>query len=83
MQGWKKLTKKRRAIIEDCLRMEIDTYDQYLTGDVYGYRISVDGEIIDSCYGFFGEELVKEEAITSAKRCTGRILEEALEVTYV
>jgi hypothetical protein len=83
MQSWKRLTKVRLAKVEDNLRVEVEIYDQYLTGDVYGYRISVDGEIIDSCYGFFGEELVKEEAITSAKRCTGRILEEALEVTYV
>jgi hypothetical protein len=82
-QEWKYLTKERRAKVEEYLRSEINIYDQYLTGDVYGYRISVDGEIIDSCYGFFGEELVKEEAIISAKRCVGRILEEELEITYI
>lgn len=82
MQGWKKLTKERRAKIEEYLRGEIDIYDQYLTGDVYGYSVAVDGEVVDSCWGFFGEEFAKEEAITSAKHCIGRVLEEELEVTY-
>jgi len=33
---------------------EVKTYDQYLTGDVYGYEIKEDGEVIDSCWGFYG-----------------------------
>lgn len=83
MQGWKKLTKERRAKVEKYLRGEIDIYDQYLTGDVFGYSVAVDGEVVDSCYGFFGEEFAKEEAITSAKHCIERVLEEELEVTHV
>jgi hypothetical protein len=30
-------------------------YDDYLTGNVYGYRITdADGEDKDSCYGYYG-----------------------------
>lgn len=39
-----------------CLKAEVETYDQYLTGDVWGVRIkNADGEEMDSCWGFFGD----------------------------
>lgn len=53
---------------EQCLRGEVKTYDQYLVGDVYGFTIvnPKDGEEIDSCWGFYGLEAVKEEADSMA-----------------
>ena len=51
------------------LEGEVETYDQYLTGDVYGYRISkIDKcnhghehkDEIDSCWGFYGMDSVEE-----------------------
>lgn len=60
--GWKVLTKGRRKQVEDSLRMEIHVYDQFLTGDVYGYVITDEEEdVIDSCWGFYGEEVCLEE----------------------
>lgn len=55
---WKVLTKKRRKQIEKYLRSEVETYDQYLTGDVWGYIIQdEDGnEDYDSCWGYFGQD---------------------------
>jgi len=35
----KHITKKVLALAESCLRGEVETYNQYLTGDVYGYRL--------------------------------------------
>ena len=54
--GWKKITKKRRAQIEKYLTGEVEVYDHYLTGSVYGYSIEKgeDEEHIDSCWGYFG-----------------------------
>ena len=54
--GWKNITKKRRAQIEKYLTGEVETYDHYLTGSVYGYTITKgeDEEDVDSCWGFFG-----------------------------
>lgn len=51
-----------RQATQHMLRAEVTTYDQYLTDDVYGYRVEVqneDGEWteIDSCWGFFGLDL--------------------------
>jgi hypothetical protein len=48
-------TKATRAKAEKCLKGEVETYDQYLRGEVYGYTIKdpngVDG---DSCWGYLG-----------------------------
>ena len=39
-----------------CLRGEIETLDQYLTGQVYGYVVrDPQGEELDSCWGFYGD----------------------------
>jgi hypothetical protein len=41
---------------------EIETYDQYLTGDIYGYQIKgPDGQDGDSCWGFYGHEYALEQ----------------------
>lgn len=53
--GWNRITKKRRAILEQQVRLEIELYDQYLRGDVFSYVIEDEnGEEIDSCGGFYG-----------------------------
>jgi hypothetical protein len=36
---WKVITKKREDMIVEILRGEVKVYDQYLTGDVYGYKV--------------------------------------------
>lgn len=62
--GYKVLTKQRIEKLEKYLRAEVETYDQYLTGDVYGYIITDDdtGEELDSCYGFYGSEYCESVA---------------------
>jgi hypothetical protein len=51
-----------------CLESEVTEYDQYLTGQVYGYVITDDdGTEVDSCWGFYGLDYCKEEATAQAK----------------
>lgn len=64
--GWKIITQKRREQIEKYLDGEIETLDQWYTGDVYGYETVIPEEcelnlpqIDDSCWGFFGDEGIK------------------------
>lgn len=58
--GWKNITKSRREKIEGYLDGEVETFDQYLRGDVYGFIIEdEDGEETDSCWGFFGDDPFK------------------------
>jgi len=55
--GWKVLTKARLGKLEEILRNEVKTYDQYLRGEVYGYRVlDKDGDEVDSCWGFYGDD---------------------------
>lgn len=46
---------------EECIRAEIETYSQYIRGDVWGYVAEelVDDEWTetDSCWGFFGSDV--------------------------
>lgn len=59
----KRLSKKLLEKVEEILVNEVKTYDQYLTGDVWGYIIEDDdGEHIDSCWGFFGHDYCEQEA---------------------
>lgn len=61
--GWKRLTKQRQAKVEKILRQEIETLDQYLRGDVWGFIIYDDetDEILDSCWGFIGQDDCKAD----------------------
>lgn len=66
----KKVTKKNAI---QCMISEVNTYDQYLRGDVYGFQVvkktkcSLDEEheeVLDSCWGFYGHD-PKENGISS------------------
>ena len=51
--------------VEEQLRLEVQTYDQYLTGDIWGYSIlddEDDDHEVDSCWGLFGREYAEEMA---------------------
>lgn len=58
----KRLTKAAREKARRCLLGEVETYDKYLTGDVYGYNIDFNEDSLDSCWGYIGIESVKESA---------------------
>jgi len=50
----KKISKALIKKAYDILEGEVETFGQYLTGDVYGYEITgPGGDFIDSCWGFF------------------------------
>lgn len=53
----------------DLIDGEVETYDQYLRGEVYGYEIvrldehgEDTGEVIDACWGYYGSDEVEHEA---------------------
>jgi len=55
--GWKRVSQSREKMIEEYLRGEIETFDQFLRGDIYGYILEdEDGNEVDSCWGFFGSD---------------------------
>ena len=69
--GVKRINKELIEKVTNVLESEVKTYDQYLTGDVYGYRIykvtecelgHEHKEEVDSCWGFYGEDECMTEA---------------------
>lgn len=55
------LDKGRRMLIA-----EVQEYDQYLLGDSWGFVIEDDdGDVVESCWGFYG----REDCEAEAKRC--------------
>lgn len=59
----KLINKTMAAKLKGYLESEVKTYDHYLTGDAWGYKISKDGEEIDSCWGYYGDtDYVLKEA---------------------
>ena len=63
--GWTKMTPARLERVKEALEQDVETYDQYLRGDVYGYEAvkykkcggcgHEEAEHVDSCRGFLGE----------------------------
>lgn len=57
-----------RKKAEKYARAAIETWNQYLSGDVYGYVVEDKaGEHLDSCWGYYGMEEVKAEGLSVAK----------------
>lgn len=68
---YKRLNKQRLVKVEKYLQGEVETYDQFLRGDVYGYKIfevktcdlgCEHTEELDSCWGYYGQDCCMEEA---------------------
>ena len=55
--GYKLITKARREKLLSYLKGEVETFDQYIRGDVYMFKVEdEEGEEIDSCGGFYGQD---------------------------
>jgi hypothetical protein len=58
-----KLTKKVLEKLTSILHGEVETFNQYLGGDIYGYIIKdKDEQTVDSCWNFYGEKYCIEAA---------------------
>jgi len=61
----KRISKQLRDKITTYLIGEVETYDQYLTGDTYGFKTYANAEAFeaeqeeDSCWGFFGHNILE------------------------
>ena len=91
--GVKRLTKELRAKALKQLQQEVETYDEYLRGEVYGYVAEDEGgNHLDSCWGYYGsdDEYMMSEArnavdyqITkAAKDIERQIKDEPLELQF-
>ena len=59
-EAWR--TKGKKALAYAVAQVE--AWNQYLSGDVYGYIVeNAGGEHLESCWGFYGFEYAKERAL--------------------
>ena len=75
----------------DRMRAEVEEYDHYLQGEVYGFTLYENGEETDSCWDFYGDDLTQNgildecpgltEALASDSYTTGQARKETT-VTY-
>lgn len=64
----KSMSKKIRVQIEQILLAEIEEYDQYITGETYGYTVyDKKGNVVGSCGGFYGDDFDKNGLLEYAK----------------
>lgn len=64
----KKLSKSVLEKAAKVLQGEVETYDQYLSGDVYGYEVTNEETgLDDSCWGHYGLDYVEQEANSIAE----------------
>lgn len=59
LKGWTEEWLKGRTIEEaayDMMEAEVKTYDEFITGNVFGYTVTDDdGDYDESCWGYFGD----------------------------
>jgi hypothetical protein len=70
-----------KAALEDAIRGEVASYNDFLTGDCYGYVVEGrDGEELHSCWGFIGDiDYVREEAVSNAEYTEDPAIEREVE----
>lgn len=85
--GWVYITESKRKLMgfgetttkeqyEEIIRDEVKTYDDYLTGQVFGYEVEgKDGEVIESAWGIVGDS---EEALKEGKAAAERCVDPAI-----
>lgn len=56
----------------------VETWNTYLSGDVYGFVIEdEDGNNLESCWGFYGHEYAEQEAKSAAEHASKNMLSTA------
>lgn len=75
--GGNRLTKAIIEKAENLIRGEVETYDTYLRGEVYGYVIEdEDGDHLDACWGFYGIDYATQEGQAALQTYADEKLEE-------
>ena len=65
----KRVTKLMLTLAEQHIDAEVEEYDAYLRGDVYGWEITnlETEEVIDSCYGYYDEAHCRQDGEETLK----------------
>lgn len=79
--GVKRISKKKLERIEKILDAEVETYDQELRGDVYGFVIyDENDEELDRCGGFYGTNFKENGMLDNVDREFVEAMKEAKDI---
>jgi hypothetical protein len=84
--GCKVINNKMREKIKERLMGELDTYENYVNGSVYGFEIRKEGDEywdVDSCWGFFGYDKEKNGLLEHAKSSIDYTIKHEKETTML
>ena len=63
--GVKRISPKLHKRITEYLINEVETYDKYLNGEIYGFKVIDEYDnVIESCWGFYDEDECLEEGLS-------------------
>lgn len=62
----KRVLKSLTETVKSRLKAEVEHYDLFLCGEVYYYKLTIDGEEVDSCGGFYGRDHEKSGLLDCA-----------------
>ena len=83
-EGGIDLEQLKELSIQDAANMkgEIEIYDYFIRGDVFGFQVlDEDEEVIDSCYGFYGDDFETNGLIEYVPEEFHEVLK-SIEVSY-
>ena len=73
VKGWTWTSEKAMEVAKSI----VEEWNMYLSGEVYGYKITDteadDDDVVDSCWGFYGEE---ENCMTEAESIVNHFIEQ-------
>jgi hypothetical protein len=59
--------------LTEAIEVEVEVYDQYLRGEVYGYIVARGTPFEESCWGYLGGDTIRDEAQRSAEYVAERL----------
>lgn len=80
--GVKRMTHAIKSKAIKVLEAEVEVYNYYLQGNVYGYRLlGNDGEEQDSCWGFYGPDYRKNGMLDQVP--VDKSLQATMDIAYI
>ena len=70
--GVKRITQELKDRVSKQLESALEEYNVWQSGECYGYQIEdEDGEVVDSCYGYIGRDVVNQAAVEAVSAYVG------------
>lgn len=69
----KRITAALKQRVIDFLKVEVEVFSNYLSGEVYGYQVIDDDQVVDSCYGFYYKKDAEEAGNEALEAYNGKL----------